>query len=42
LAYAHRIAVMYDGRIAGIVRRQDASRQMIGRWLAGAGRGAAA
>ena len=42
LAYAHRIAVMYGGRIAGIVRREDASRQMIGRWMAGADRGEAA
>jgi general nucleoside transport system ATP-binding protein len=42
LAYAHRIAVMHGGRIVGIVRREDASRQMIGRWMAGMGRGEAA
>jgi len=36
LRYAHRIAVIYGGRIAGIVRREDATRQMIGRWMAGA------
>jgi len=42
LAYAHRIAVIYGGRIAGIVRREDASRQMIGRWMAGMDRGEAA
>jgi general nucleoside transport system ATP-binding protein len=42
LAYAHRIAVIYGGRFAGIVRRDDASRQMIGRWMAGMDRGEAA
>jgi general nucleoside transport system ATP-binding protein len=42
LAYAHRIAVIYGGRIAGIVRREDVSRQLIGRWMAGLDRGAAA
>jgi general nucleoside transport system ATP-binding protein len=42
LAYAHRIAVIYDGGIAGIVRRQDATRQIIGRLMAGMDRGAAA
>jgi simple sugar transport system ATP-binding protein len=42
LAYAHRIAVIYGGRFAGIIRREDASRQMIGRWMAGADRGEAA
>ena len=42
LAYAHRIAVIYGGSIAGIVRREDASRQMIGRWMAGMDRGEAA
>ena len=42
LAYAHRIAVMHGGRIVGIVRREDANRQMIGRWMAGMGRGEAA
>jgi general nucleoside transport system ATP-binding protein len=42
LAYTHRIAVIYGGSIAGIVTRQDASRQTIGRWMAGMDRGAAA
>jgi general nucleoside transport system ATP-binding protein len=42
LAYAHRIAVLYDGRIVGIVRREDANRQSIGRWMAGMDRGEAA
>lgn len=35
LSYAHRIAVIHDGAIAGIVRREDADRQMLGRWMAG-------
>jgi simple sugar transport system ATP-binding protein len=42
LAYAHRIAAIYGGSFAGIVRREDASRQMIGRWMAGMDREAAA
>ncbi len=42
LAYAHRIAVIHGGSIAGIVSRQDASRQTIGHWMAGIDRGAAA
>ena len=42
LAYAHRIAVIYGGRIAGIVRQEDADRQIIGHWMAGMDRGAAA
>jgi simple sugar transport system ATP-binding protein len=42
LAYAHRIAVIHGGRIVGIVRRQDASRQLIGRWMAGMEQGKAA
>jgi ABC-type uncharacterized transport system ATPase subunit len=42
LAYAHRIAVIYGGSFAGIVRRKDASRQLIGRWMAGMDRGEAA
>jgi general nucleoside transport system ATP-binding protein len=42
LRYAHRIAVIYGGRIAGIVRREDATRQMIGRWMAGGEHGEAA
>ncbi|MFO1107808.1 MAG: ABC transporter ATP-binding protein [Bradyrhizobium sp.] len=35
LSYAHRIAVVHDGEIAVIVRRQDANRQALGRWMAG-------
>ena len=42
LAYAHRIAVIYGGRIAGIVRQEEADRQIIGHWMAGMDRGAAA
>ena len=42
LAYAHRVAVIYGGSFAGIVRRQDADRQTIGRWMAGVDSGAAA
>lgn len=42
LAYAHRIAVIYGGSFAGLVRREEASRQLIGRWMAGMDRGAAA
>jgi general nucleoside transport system ATP-binding protein len=34
--YAHRIAVIHAGRIAGIVKREEANRQVIGRWMAGA------
>jgi len=41
LSYAHRIAVMHDGAIMGIVRREDADRQVLGRWMAGHGRNAA-
>lgn len=36
MSYAHRIAVMHDGRFAGIVRSDDADRQLLGRWMAGA------
>jgi len=36
LSYAHRIAVMHDGEFAGIVRREHADRQVLGRWMAGA------
>ena len=36
LSYAHRIAVMHDGEFAGIVRRSDADRLVLGRWMAGA------
>jgi len=35
MSYAHRIAVIHDGHIAGIVRREDADRQTLGRWMAG-------
>ena len=35
MSYAHRIAVMHDGRIAGIVRSDEADRQTLGRWMAG-------
>ncbi len=42
LAYAHRIAVIYGGSFAGLVRREAASRRMIGHWMAGMDRGAAA
>ena len=42
LAYAHRVAVIYSGSFTGIVSRDNANRQMIGRWMAGMDRGAAA
>jgi len=32
---AHRIAVIHDGAIMGIVKRSDADRQVLGRWMAG-------
>lgn len=35
LAYAHRIAVLHDGSIAGITSRAEASRQLIGAWMTG-------
>ena len=35
LGYAHRIAVIHDGRIAGIVQHNEADRQVLGRWMAG-------
>ena len=35
LSYAHRIAVIHDGKIAGIARQHEADRQMLGRWMAG-------
>ena len=41
LSYAHRIAVIHDGALMGIVRREDADRQALGRWMAGRGRDAA-
>jgi ABC-type uncharacterized transport system ATPase subunit len=36
LSYAHRIAVIHAGRFAGIVKRDEADRQKLGRWMAGA------
>ncbi len=33
--YAHRIAVMHQGEIVGIVRRDEADRQRLGQWMAG-------
>jgi general nucleoside transport system ATP-binding protein len=42
LAYAHRIAVLHAGHLAGIARREDANRHAIGRWMAGLDSGAAA
>ena len=35
LGYAHRIAVIHDGKIAGIVQHNEADRQVLGRWMAG-------
>jgi general nucleoside transport system ATP-binding protein len=35
MSYAHRIAVIHDGEIVGIVRRDEADRQILGRWMAG-------
>jgi simple sugar transport system ATP-binding protein len=35
LSCAHRIAVIHDGAIMGIVRREFADRQILGRWMAG-------
>jgi len=35
LSYAHRIAVIHDGEISGIVPREAADRQTLGRWMAG-------
>ena len=37
LQYAHRIAVFFNGRLMGIVPRADASREQIGRLMAGIG-----
>jgi simple sugar transport system ATP-binding protein len=42
LGYAHRIAAMHAGRIVGIIDREEASRQMLGRWMAGGEHRAAA
>ena len=38
LALADRIAVIYRGRIVGVVDRADASRELIGLLMAGRGR----
>jgi general nucleoside transport system ATP-binding protein len=35
MSYAHRIAVIHNGEIVGIVRRGDANRQVLGAWMAG-------
>jgi len=35
LSYAHRIAVIHNGAIMGIVRRDAADRRALGRWMAG-------
>jgi general nucleoside transport system ATP-binding protein len=35
MSYAHRIAVIHDGEIAGIVRRDQADRRTLGRWMTG-------
>ena len=35
LSYAHRVAVIYNGRIAGIASHAEADRQILGRWMAG-------
>jgi ABC-type uncharacterized transport system ATPase subunit len=35
MTYAHRIAVIHDGTIAGIAHHDQADRQMLGRWMAG-------
>lgn len=37
LQYTHRIAVLFNGRLMGIVRRDGASREQIGRLMAGMG-----
>jgi len=37
LQYAHRIAVLFNGRLMGIVPRDGASRDRIGRLMAGMG-----
>jgi ABC-type uncharacterized transport system ATPase subunit len=37
LQYAHRIAVLFNGRLMGIVQREAASRNHIGRLMAGIG-----
>jgi simple sugar transport system ATP-binding protein len=35
LNYAHRIAVIHNGSIIGMAKRQCAERQTLGRWMAG-------
>lgn len=35
MRYAHRIAVMYRGRIAGVVDASQATREQIGAWMTG-------
>ena len=35
MSYAHRIAVIHNGEIAGTVRREEANRQVLGEWMAG-------
>jgi len=35
LSVSHRIAVLYRGRLAGIVSRRDASLQLLSRWMFG-------
>jgi simple sugar transport system ATP-binding protein len=35
MSYAHRIAVLHDGTIAGIAGHDEANRQTLGRWMAG-------
>lgn len=42
MGYAHRIAVMHAGGIVGIIERDEASRQTLGRWMAGGEHRAAA
>jgi simple sugar transport system ATP-binding protein len=37
LRYAHRIAVLFRGRIAGVTEAAAATREQIGAWMAGAG-----
>nr|QDF36920.1 ATP-binding cassette domain-containing protein [Bradyrhizobium symbiodeficiens] len=35
VSYAHRIAVIHNGKIMGLVRREEADRQTLGRWMTG-------
>ena len=41
MRYSHRIAVLHAGRLVGVVARESADRQTLGRWMAG-GNGQAA